>query len=337
MTDKDQADEGAKRAYTPRAGKIQRIGVVTPLLVPSFSSTLSNQAMRLEYQSGYLADSKLVSAFDLGRGHIRFEQLLGSTVVFIDSGGYEQRLAKTKATWLGAAEPVWSQADYQGVIERLPPGPRYVLCSYDYDVEMKAEKQLERAIKLQDANPDHAIDFLMKPERGWVCEPSTWEPHADKMARFDVVGVVEEELGSSPLERLRNIAAFRSMLDQNGIEAPFHVFGCLKPSLTVAYARAGAEVFDGLGWMRHAFDRGLTKHIDDYRLAQKDWDVPDTIYFQEVDGMNLRILRRMEAWLREWAANPHETMPHPEKPFGGILIEAISEIIRLAFPDKGDI
>ena len=56
------------------------------------------------------------------------------------------------------------------------------------------------------------------------------------------------------MERILNIAKLRYALDDAGIDAPIHVFGALDPVSSGAYFIAGAEIFDGLTWLRYSYD-----------------------------------------------------------------------------------
>ena len=70
---------------------------------------------------------------------------------------------------------------------------------------------------------------------------------------FDIVGVTEREIGESIHDRLVNIARLRKSLNAAEVTIPIHVFGGLDPLLTPLYFAAGAEIFDGLGWLRYAY------------------------------------------------------------------------------------
>ena len=80
------------------------------------------------------------------------------------------------------------------------------------------------------------------------------------LGTFDIVGVTEREIGESIHDRLVNIARLRKLLDTTEVTIPIHVFGGLDPLFTPLYFAAGAEIFDGLGWLRYAYRDGVAMH-----------------------------------------------------------------------------
>ena len=68
--------------------------------------------------------------------------------------------------------------------------------------------------------------------------------------------------------RMRNIAKLRQALDANDVKAPIHVFGSLDAMTTVLYFVAGAEIFDGLTWLRFGFHGGRTMYYQNYSVVK---------------------------------------------------------------------
>jgi hypothetical protein len=83
-------------------------------------------------------------------------------------------------------------------------------------------------------------------------------------AGFNAIGVTEKEIGNSVLSRMQNIAKLRLALDKAGIDVPIHVFGSLDTVTTPLYFLAGADIFDGLTWLRFAFHQGQTLYKQNY-------------------------------------------------------------------------
>ena len=71
-----------------------------------------------------------------------------------------------------------------------------------------------------------------------------------------MIGVTEDEIGESMAERLTFLTELRNALEQAGLATPIHVFGGLDPLMTPLYFWAGADVFDGLSWLRYAYGDG---------------------------------------------------------------------------------
>ena len=104
--------------------------------------------------------------------------------------------------------------------------------------------------------------FLLKPPEGsdfHNLDPLSAENVA-LLRAFDIIGVTEREIGESIHDRLVNIARLRQSLDAAEVTSPIHVFGGLDPVFTPLYFAAGAEIFDGLGWLRYAYRDGVAMH-----------------------------------------------------------------------------
>jgi hypothetical protein len=61
-----------------------------------------------------------------------------------------------------------------------------------------------------------------------------------------------------------NIAKLRIGMHSSGVEKPIHLFGSLDPITTPLYYLSGADIFDGLSWLRFMFDNSNTLYIDSY-------------------------------------------------------------------------
>ena len=68
----------------------------------------------------------------------------------------------------------------------------------------------------------------------------------------------EKELGNSLLVRMVSISRIREALSKCGRDIPIHIFGSLDTVTTPLYFISGADIFDGLTWLRFAFREGAT-------------------------------------------------------------------------------
>lgn len=109
-------------------------------------------------------------------------------------------------------------------------------------------------------------ELLIKPETRDSRRVNTrsFFEHIDEVANFDILGFTEKELGSSILDRMINIAKIRQQLEEHHIEIPLHIFGSLDTLTTPLYYISGADIFDGLSWLRFVFDEGATHYINTY-------------------------------------------------------------------------
>jgi hypothetical protein len=53
-------------------------------------------------------------------------------------------------------------------------------------------------------------------------------------------------------------------MDEAEIKAPIHIFGSLDPITSVLYFIAGAEIFDGLTWVRYSYYQGRAIYYHNY-------------------------------------------------------------------------
>jgi len=279
-----------------------------PLLLPSFSSkTFQDERVGkiVEYMSSVITDEVLISAYDLYYKEIK-KKISFPSVVFIDSGGYEASLeGDLSETGKRAHTPRrWEREFHQRVLVRWNYSPDTVLISFDSPrTKTNIQGQIIRAKRLFDAHPRGNSELLIKTS-------SLKEPyvnfdevirHVHDMAAFDIVGFTEKELGESTLQRMCNIAKMREAFNGTGLDIPIHVFGSLDTVSTPLYFLAGADIFDGLTWLRFAFDEGNTvyKHnygakrrgirLEDFRVNGTVWN-SNYYYMRELKDDMLKFL-----------------------------------------------
>lgn len=249
------------------------IEVETPLLVPSFSSKgfsfkkkqskddpdVSEVVDALEFSKEFLTESILISAYDIYHQHITFkEQDIFTEVTFIDSGGYETGAGFDMATTTKYNYDLkqWDKIQLEEVLSVWPKHKSAIVVSYDHgNRKIPLIKQIANAEALFSKFPEMANDFLIKPE-------TTQQKYIQidhvirsikKLAFFNIIGVTEKELGYSILQRMQNIAKIRIALDKKHNPAPIHIFGSLDPITSILYFLAGAEIFDGLTWLKYSY------------------------------------------------------------------------------------
>jgi hypothetical protein len=255
----------AGRRYLKLDGKeIER----TPLLVPSFSSKGFPEIRKiLETAEEFIEVPILVSAYDIFYRHIPVPDW--PPLIFLDSGGYEAS-KDADLSDLGEHEHVpaaWSLAAYNEVIGNWRSSVPTVVISYDHPNErLPIKDQITRA---RNASLDGRRMF-----RGLLLKPETAEQrflHIPSMinnihafAEFDVIGFTEKEIGNSILDRMKNIAKVRRELERAGLGLPIQIFGSLDTMTTPLYFVAGADIFDGLTWLRFGFKDGHTLYRQNY-------------------------------------------------------------------------
>lgn len=242
-----------------RAREIPTAGVGTPLLVPSFSSRgFPNLAVLHDFLSSEVPEVSLISAYDLHHRSLPLESVNVSDTVFVDSGGYEAKLPydPDEAYVDDRRGKAWSLEQYRSVLDVLASFSRLVVVSFDHAGTLPLTEQVASARSLFARYLRYASDFLAKPEAADASfvDAASIAAHTETIAgSFCVLGVTEKELGGSMLERCRSLLRIRGALREVGSETPIHVFGCLEPLSILSYFFCGADVFDGLSWLRFAF------------------------------------------------------------------------------------
>lgn len=264
-----------------------------PCLIPSFSSKgfpffrkkqedkmpeYSETTLSLELLGPFIKDFILVSAYDLHWKWFREPEKYfdNKALIFIDSGGYE-----LTSDWDGT-EPVqyqyksldFSEDDYIKVLEKLPSKANYVIANHDWTTRKKSfEDQIKAAQKLFNRFPQHGKSFVGKPgekERHGYLNIEEVKSCLGLCKNFDIIGFTEKELGEDILERMENIAKIRVAMDQEGMKIPIHIWGGLDPVVTPLYFFAGAEIFDGVSWLRYAYYNGVAIYRDAFGILNTE-------------------------------------------------------------------
>jgi hypothetical protein len=180
------------------------------------------------------------------------------------------------------------------------------LISYDHPKErLPLGEQIERAKSLAPGRTGVGREILLKPEtesqRFLQVDSLLLPKNIRALGDFDVIGVTEKEVGSSLLGRMHSIARLRRGMDSVGLEqTPIHVFGSLDTISTPLYFLAGADIFDGLTWLRYAFHEGMTLYRHNYAALSLGLDTKAHV----VDGRcwfnNYYQMKEMELEMRRF-------------------------------------
>ncbi len=260
------------------------ISVETPLMIPSFSSKgfvftkkgVSEATELLKMSHEFLTESLLISAYDL---HYKFiphsEEVFPTEITIIDSGGYETSDIYDLSATSKYSYPIkkWDQVKYEKVIDSWPQHKAAMIVSYDHGKErLLVSDQIINAEQLFSRHPTFLNDFLIKPEtkdQRYVQIESILQ-NIGKLRQFTFIGITEKELGNSILERMVHVAKIRSALDKLNIISPIHIFGSLDPLTSILYFLAGAEVFDGLTWLKYSYHAGSAIYHSNYGVLDGD-------------------------------------------------------------------
>jgi len=255
--------------------------IETPLLVPSFSSKgfgfdrkgISEVSDVLKIAREFLTESMLVSAYDIYYEHLpKLEEFQAvPEIIFLDSGGYEtsdEHDLPAVFTYPWPAEK-WDESCLRSVLDMWPNDLPAVFVSFDHgSTRRPVGEQIELARELFAHYPGQCYDIIIKPEtkkQRYVQIPSVLS-HIEGLSSFHIIGFTEKELGNSVLKRMEQIAKVRMALDEARIDAPIHIFGSLDPVTSCLYFLAGAEIFDGLTWLRYSYRDGIAIYRQNYGI-----------------------------------------------------------------------
>jgi len=311
----------------PAAGEVE-----LPLLVPAFSSkgfeirhrgngkhrkAYSEVAYQLEDFGKQPRKSVLLSAYDIHFGHFRAPKLSAQaplaylknvSVAFIDSGGYElaPEYDSTEPRRFSREPQPFSLAEYHAVLDDLAskraPAP-LVISNYDHRRErVSLDQQVRDARATFTRYRDFASDFILKPWKGRYVDPADLSDAAVANLRgFSVIGITEKELGRDLIERLKRVALLRQKLDAQNVTAPIHVWGGLEPLASPLFFFAGAQIVDGVSWLRYAYRNGLAIVRDSFCVVS-DIGIASSNPMNQayVSLNNLAVLESLTIALQQW-------------------------------------
>ena len=267
------------------------IAVKTPLLVPSFSSkgfkisrstedSSAKESRRpraksdinsiFRYGAEFITESMLISAYDIYYRHLPRPSSFKPTpaITIVDSGGYETDAGDDLSAIYRYPyqHNHWNIRMLKSVYDDWPDTIPAVFVNYDRGTKGKPlSRQIESAKILLNRYPQHLHSFLLKPEkaksgnlRETIITNTELLPF---LSDIDIIGVTEKELGTSILDNMLTIALLRTNLDSAGVSAPIQVFGALDPLSSCLYFISGAEIFDGLTWLRFAYREDMCVYI----------------------------------------------------------------------------
>ena len=232
----------------------------SPLLVPSFSSKGFSQVSGIvDAMSETITEGILISAYDVGKKIIT-EIPTFPEFFILDSGGYEcSKDADISDHNMNTYREIpWTIDEVRTVLEGWQSTQPTLAVSYDHPkARCSLAEQIERAKDLFKGRP-FGRELLIKPSTPGSAFVHVRDVKAEiaSLKGFDVIGFTEKELGSCIFDRMKAIKKIREALDAEGLEIPIHVFGSLDPISTPLYFFSGADIFDGLTWLRYAYVEG---------------------------------------------------------------------------------
>jgi len=255
----------------------------------------------------HLQEGMLVSGYDIHYGYTPKLNILSNItdLTFIDSGGYETSQDHDLSTVNKYIRPAqdWKTAHYKEVLSSWPKQIPAVFVSFDNGFRYKKlEKQIISAKKLFAEHPDQLFDFLLKPD-------SKKEPYLriekvlkniEELKVFPIIGFTEKDMGESLMARMTFLARARQAFDEAGISSPIHIFGSLDPLSSWLYFLAGAEIFDGLTWLRYGYIDGSCLYYQNYAALEGVLQKEESYIRKMVFTNNLIYLDKLQSEMRSF-------------------------------------
>lgn len=270
--------------------QISDLDVKTPLLVPSFSSKGFPNFKNLHRKfSKYMTGSKLISAYDIYHTPIISDNLYDSDILFIDSGGYEctKNYDMSDVYNFTYGNLKWDIEKYEKVLTNMEMLSDIIIVNYDLSLNnISVKEQIKKGKEFFDRNHNFFSDFLIKPiGNNDIINIDEYIKHIEELNCFDILGFTEKELGKTLQDRLINLLRIRKELIHRKIEKPIHIFGCIDPISSWLYFIFGADIFDGLSWLRYSYlDNGKAVYSNNVNVF-KDW---------RLNGSELQIINSYE-------------------------------------------
>jgi len=309
-----------------------------PLIVPSFSSKgfPSVKAM-IGILSEYITESSLVSLYDIHYGHV-YKKNNFADLLFIDSGGYEASIDTdlSDAKRLSGKPNSWPHRTYLSALKKLkfPPETIHVVVNYDNARSRLAYKeQVNRALSDFDAISDKEFvsEILFKPENdSTLLDVKKVIGQLTRIKSVDVVGFTEKELGQSTLDRMYAIAQIRRAMQGLGLDKPIHIFGALDPISVPLYFVSGADIFDGLTWLRYALFEGKAVYIQNYINLNNSLDARQSVLETKTWIDNIMSVNNLQRQMRTFIV----TKDFDTFDYHGELIRKSSDHLRSMLEGK---
>lgn len=251
---------------------INNLEFITPNYIPSFSSR--DDPYIKERINELLDDipqsTVLISAYDYyelkNKGSIYpsfIKKSFKDKLLFLDSGGYELQFSTSNN---------WTPERYRDIIRELTP---QFFVGFDripsYKFESNTMKEIEESMDFLKSYTEMKgrvllihFSMLNNPINEIPKLVSKIIEHSDYI---DVLGFPEREIGTNIIQSCRYIRQIRKELDKREIFKPIHIFGCSDPKSIILFVLSGADIFDGLGWIKYAFNEKELKNDERSHFA----------------------------------------------------------------------
>jgi hypothetical protein len=216
----------------------------------------------------------------------------------------------TEPIHLFTPRKTFTLANYTEVLDELSGELPFAVANFDYGTKQRPLlEQIAAGQKLLTKFPDFLTDFIIKPvgEQRYL-DVDEIIRHIKKFRAFHILGIAEKDLGKDLIEKLKFVAKLRLAMDREDVSMPIHLWGGLDPIFTPLYFFAGAEIFDGISWLRYAYIDGVATYRDCYNVISEGIET-------STDHARALSLSHNLTFLRSQSTNFREFVIHGAKKF----------------------
>jgi hypothetical protein len=267
-------------------------GKKSPLLVPSYSSKgFSNIGEIFTSTAPYNSRVFLVSAYDLYYRLLPLGAISLADQVFIDSGGYESQSGGSFEIFGGCKSGHWSRGRFNSVLKSIEILNDLIVVSYDCEGE-DLDRQIGRALKFKERYHSMKSSFLVKPDQsGGYLDIDKILDKAKMLMEFDCIGFTERELGETMLAKCRAVMAIRKRMNDLGARTPIHIFGCFDIPSILLFFFCGADIFDGLTWLKYSFEGETLRYYGEVKTENECASMVESDYLKLMMAKNAEYIR----------------------------------------------
>ena len=132
--------------------------------------------------------------------------------------------------------------------------------------------------------------------------PRQIQYYYEKIRTFRCLGVTDKELGPSLVDRCKKIIEIRLALVDMKCDIPLHIFGCLDPLCCLLFFLCGADVFDGLSWLRYAYLNNVAIYLEQAAILKGNCTLNDEDVLAASWIGNLNLLGKVQKSMMKYSS-----------------------------------
>lgn len=190
-------------------------------------------------------------------------RLFDTRMVIFDSGGYEvsSELPEDNLYFNYPGILKWNEEMYVNCANKYVLS-NSILVSYDRS-DLDISDQFKMANLLyNDINKEFKRDYLIK-NVNHIKIGELIENIKENLDIIDFIGFTEKDF-KNIYSATSFIYKVRSKLNLLNKYVPIHIFGCMEPRSIKPLFLAGADIFDGISWLRYSLNNGYACHRKEY-------------------------------------------------------------------------